>query len=69
MSVLIMSQLSHFAKYVAEKIYEYPCLKDEIDAIFWMAKDSIQEGESEFNEIELAKKDIEELIQLHNNEL
>ena len=57
-----------FHKHIFELVEKYPAYSDEIYSLYTMAMDNIGEGESPDNEIDLALRDIDEIIHGHKLE-
>lgn len=55
--------IENFIGYVREKINDHPELKMEILDLYWLAINEIDEGGSEWNEINHAINSIDELIE------
>jgi hypothetical protein len=55
--------INYLRQYCADQIKLYPNLKEEILDFFYLAKDEIEEGGSEYHEVTLAINSIEELTQ------
>jgi hypothetical protein len=54
--------MNEFKQWVADQMSAYPNLKEEILDLYYLAKDEIEEGGSEWNEINHAINSIDELI-------
>ena len=55
-------KLEYLKEYCKSVIEEYPQLTEEVLDLFVLAKDEIEAGESESNEVHLAVSSIEDLI-------
>lgn len=53
--------MNEFKQWVADQMSAYPNLKEEILDFYYLAKDEIEEGGSEWNEINHAINSIDEL--------
>lgn len=54
--------LQELREYCRQKIADFPHLKGQITDFYTLACDEVEQGESEWNECELAVSDIENLI-------
>lgn len=55
--------MKELAKYCLDILSKYPQLTKEISFLYNVAKQGVDEGENEYDEIEYCKRDIQSLIE------
>ena len=64
-----MTQIEQLKAYCQVKILEYPMLKSDIEDLYQLALDEIEEGGSTQHECDLCEGSIKELIDVYEDEL